>query len=376
MWKDRIVDHLCRTNRHWRVILEQMQKWPGPITREWLMTQSHAGYGGWEISEILEGFLIEYLSDSLYKRRTQLCGGVPGNGLEMWRWLYLEFQGGSEAVMLGGSRRLQDWPRCNKMDQLSQHLDDWTECLQTYGSELLAAPGILRTMLLGIIPTELEDELLSKPHVKTWQEIINWCKIKTVYRRQKVLSEAARRPGGRINSLIIDHPDDKEDEPEKNGSAAFDESQPPQWFLDHINALSGKGKGGGKGDRNSRRDTKGGGKGKGVRITFKGCWHCGDEKHSRGKCPEFQKLLADFNKGKVRTEWKLPQNYAGKYELAKKKAQAASKKRVNMLDGASDVDTEGDEWEDSDIDIMGPSMGQAFQGPTSVLYSYSNLKFL
>ena len=164
------------------------------------------------------------------------------------------------------------------MDQLLQHLDDWTECLQTYGSDLLAAPGILRTLLLGIIPTELEDELLSKPHVKTWQEIINWCKIKTVYRRQKVLSEAARRPGGRINSLIIDHPDDKEDEPEKNGSAAFDESQPPQWFLDHINALSGKGKGGGKGDRNSRRDTKGGGKGKGVRITFKGCWHCGDER--------------------------------------------------------------------------------------------------
>ena len=53
-------------------------------------------------------------------------------------------------------------------------------------------------------------------------------------------------------------------------------------------------------------------------------------------------------------------NYAGEYELAKKKAEAASKKRVNMLDGAaSEVDTEGDEWEDSDIDIMGPGMGQA-----------------
>ena len=111
---------------------------------------------GDEKSQILEGFLIEYLSDSLYKRRAQLCGGVKGNGLEMWRWLFLEFAGGSEAVMLGGSRRLQDWSRCNKMELLSQHLDDWTECLQTYGSELLAAPGILRTMVLGIIPTELK----------------------------------------------------------------------------------------------------------------------------------------------------------------------------------------------------------------------------
>ena len=59
MWRDRIIDHLCRTNRHWRVILETKQVWGTPITRDWLNTQSHAGYGGWEISEILEGFLIE-----------------------------------------------------------------------------------------------------------------------------------------------------------------------------------------------------------------------------------------------------------------------------------------------------------------------------
>ena len=72
----------------------------------------------------------------------------------------------------------------------------WVECLQTHGTELLNAPGVLRTMLLGIIPTEFEDELLSKPYIKTWQEIIQWCKVKTVYKRQKVLAEAARKPGG------------------------------------------------------------------------------------------------------------------------------------------------------------------------------------
>ena len=65
MWRDRIVDHLCRTNRHWRMILETLQVWQTPVTKEWLHTQSHAGHGGWEISEILEGFLIEWLSDSL-----------------------------------------------------------------------------------------------------------------------------------------------------------------------------------------------------------------------------------------------------------------------------------------------------------------------
>ena len=342
-----------------------MQTWQGPITRDWLCTQSHGGYSGWEISEILEGFLIEYLSDSLYRRRVQLCGGTKGYGLEMRRWLFHEFAGGSEAVMLGGSRRLQDWSRCTKMEQLSQHLDDWVECLQQYGTELLAAPGILRTMVLGIIPVELEDELLSKPNVKTWQEIINWCKVKTVYRRQKILSEAAKRPGsGRVNSLHAEAREQAEEYREvapqaqaAQAAAPADDSQPPEWFREYVNAV--KGKGGGKGASNRRDKGKAEGKSRGVRIQFSGCWHCGKAGHARGGCTEFQEIMAKFNKGVAKREdWKLPPNYAGKYEVAKKKAKALEKKRVNMLDGGSDVDTEG-EWEDSDQDIMGSDLGQA-----------------
>ena len=139
---------------------------------------------------------MEHLSDNLYRRRHQLCGGMRGNGLEMWRWLFNGFQGGSEAVHLGAPRRLQELPRCNKLESLSSHLDEWVECLETHGTELLAAPGVLRSMLLGIIPSDYEDELSSKPHIQSWQEIMQWCKVKNIYKRQKVLAEAARKPGG------------------------------------------------------------------------------------------------------------------------------------------------------------------------------------
>ena len=104
--------------------------------------------------------------------------------------------------MLGNSRRLQDFPRCSKLQNLSSHLDEWTECLNLYCSELLHAPGILRSMLLGVIPADFEDELLANPQVKTWHEMIQWCKIKTIYKRQKILAEQARRPGGRVNSVL------------------------------------------------------------------------------------------------------------------------------------------------------------------------------
>ena len=46
MWRDRIVDFLCRTNRHLRVILDAIQVLKTPVTKDWLSRESHAGYSG------------------------------------------------------------------------------------------------------------------------------------------------------------------------------------------------------------------------------------------------------------------------------------------------------------------------------------------
>ena len=88
LWRDRLVDHVSRDNRKWRPLLDELQSWQTPITREWLLTQSEGGYNGWELSVMLEAFLVEHMSDTLYRRRRQLSGGVMGNGFEMWRWMF------------------------------------------------------------------------------------------------------------------------------------------------------------------------------------------------------------------------------------------------------------------------------------------------
>ena len=284
MWRDRMLDHLCRTNRKWRSLLETMQTWNHPIRRDWLLTQSECGFSGWEIAQILEAFLVEWLSDGLYRRRVQLCGGEKGNGIEMWRWLYAEFQGGSDAVRLGGARRLQEWTRCNKMESLSAHLDDWVECLQTHCAELLAAPGILRTMILGVIPSEFEDELLAKPHIKTWQEIVQWCKIKTVYKRQNILAEAARRPGGgRVNSVLAYV--ESSDQADGTPAQAPDESEPPAWFKDYISKLGPRPGGGSQAAR--KPASPAGNRAQRVRMNFEGCWHCGIKRALSRHLPGF-----------------------------------------------------------------------------------------
>ena len=81
IWKDRVLDHLCRTNRQWRHILEKLQVAPYKINKQWLMGQSHCGFNAWELSETLEAWLVDWLSDSFYRRRKQLSGGENGKRL-------------------------------------------------------------------------------------------------------------------------------------------------------------------------------------------------------------------------------------------------------------------------------------------------------
>ena len=41
------------------------------------------------------------LGIGLYEKRVQLAGGMDGNGLELWRALLNEYEGGDEFVKLG-----------------------------------------------------------------------------------------------------------------------------------------------------------------------------------------------------------------------------------------------------------------------------------
>ena len=127
-----MVDHVSHGNQRWRNLLENLHTWPTPITREWRPTQSECGCKLWAFSQKLEALLVDHMSVTLYRRRRQLAGGVQGNGFEMWRRLLNKFQGESEAIQLGRARRLQEWRRCTKLDQLSAHIDERCDCLQQH----------------------------------------------------------------------------------------------------------------------------------------------------------------------------------------------------------------------------------------------------
>ena len=93
------------------------------------------------------------------------------NGFKMWRRLHEDNTGSGSIIELAGTDSLRDWPHCDKLSEVSAHLDAWTETLDLYGGELENAPRMIRSMLLNIIPKDLNSEampersLVGKGHV-------------------------------------------------------------------------------------------------------------------------------------------------------------------------------------------------------------------
>ena len=55
------------------------------------------------------------------------------------------------------------------MSKLQAHLDGWQACLDEYGTEMHAAPNMLRTMLIGLLLEKLKDEINEKPKLTDYQ---------------------------------------------------------------------------------------------------------------------------------------------------------------------------------------------------------------
>ena len=136
LWRNRMIDHMCRSTQKWRQILEYITAGHTQLLKDLLMATNVDGINAWDISTMLEAFMVDWLPRNMYNRRTQWAGGEFGNGFEFWRRMFIEYQGGSEAVEFGGIRRLQEFPKCTNLSKLTEHLDDWQDVLTTYGHEL------------------------------------------------------------------------------------------------------------------------------------------------------------------------------------------------------------------------------------------------
>ena len=70
-----MIDHVCRSTQKWRHILEYVQTGTSPIKNSWLIENNIEGVDAWDLSTMVESFLVGYFRRSMYNRRVQLSGG-------------------------------------------------------------------------------------------------------------------------------------------------------------------------------------------------------------------------------------------------------------------------------------------------------------
>ena len=128
-WAKMFVNHMARVHIHWRYTLNWLSTCNGDLSFDILMGK-HMGplqEPAEDLAIKLEATLLDYLPESLCKRRIQLSGGVAQecNGFTMWRRLHRDFQGSGDAVEYAGTEALREYGRCNKISELSAQMDRW-----------------------------------------------------------------------------------------------------------------------------------------------------------------------------------------------------------------------------------------------------------
>ena len=92
MWHDRLVDRISQNCSIWRAVLEFLEEQTQKITMASAIPLDCMGVNAWELSIMLENFLCSWISGKMYKKRKNLCGGEPGNGLKLWRRMRTDYQ--------------------------------------------------------------------------------------------------------------------------------------------------------------------------------------------------------------------------------------------------------------------------------------------
>ena len=105
-WRDRMSDHAGSKNPEWRDLLKYACAWPTDILPQQLLTWKRGPYTDWDLSNFLCSFICRYLGPDLYRSRVILAGNTEGNGFQLWRQLYLDWEGGDVIVQDAGRTEL------------------------------------------------------------------------------------------------------------------------------------------------------------------------------------------------------------------------------------------------------------------------------
>lgn len=383
LWSNHFTDHMAKVHSAWRYVLGWMANTPSDLSMARLANDCLGPFreNAADLAVKLEQVIVDWIPDTQYGRREQLCGGKAeiGNGFAMWRRLFQDNRGSGEMIEFAGIEVLREFKTCNKLSEVNGHMDNWKEILDTYGGELFGATKTLRSMFLNIIPKELKSEIMKDEKLNNADhiELMRWVRKRALVLQQENLAMITKRnltaQMSKLGSVSAMTPDYSSGEVQPASEVSDDLSDAPPWVKHLIAAIApppspsaaarpprevrgrptdrrgaspGRSNSRDKGVRPRPRSPSGGGKFRLIGWENK-CYHCGSDSHRREDCDSFKKFMAANNKGKPKDQWKPPPGYKSAMGKARDKAReesVARKAKVNSVtgdaeDSASDDDT-------------------------------------
>ena len=340
-------NQMLTTNQGYGRIIYEVERENFPLTFERL--QAHPYIPGlavdlnW-VTRHLWMFISRHVTKSFRNSMNSLVGGQELNGLELWRILWIQNEGGAQEVEVADLGALHTFPTCDSGTNLSAYLGEWLTLVQEQGTDL--PDRHLRTLLLKMLPGTAKDELkkvgLLEAHYKDIVFHLKKEANKFVDHRVAqvhIQKRFASLPGqkSKVHSLVEAYSGGKCDDP--GCDAAHCQPSSPNAIEDRLNMVcaalekhmsrSRSPARSSRGDRSPRRESSL----PRPDAKFEGCWHCGQKGHSRttgrGKdrrpqCEAFAKLIKENNG--------LPKDCEGAYEKwAKKHNKKFGKPTISQL---------------------------------------------
>ena len=135
-WRRRVRDHFVGVNCNYGLIFDKIEQTKVPINWSSLATTyfPHLPRMNWEwASTHIWTFIGGYLGDDMMRRRLTLTNGQDYNGLELWRALFAENNGGSTELAVLERGWFIDFPKCDKPSDLQPHMSAWIQLKNKYG---------------------------------------------------------------------------------------------------------------------------------------------------------------------------------------------------------------------------------------------------
>ena len=320
-WKNKLTDHCADTNVYWRAILKHVQEATGVIDYYQLVRVRYGNSTGWDLALDMWSFISKRVGQTIYDKRVQLANGVDGNGFELWRALFAQYEGGDEFVKLDGRTQLQNFPEITSTNNITEKLKDWQHQMARYGTDI--GPLTRKTMLLKILPENLRIDVL-KYGMHDPDAIIGWIAQTQTWTRT---AETLKKRRGSVTPVLPNYGNG----PSPGGcdiqAASNSNAVTPELIAAVVAAIGGqpnvnavgqpsRGRDAGKQSPRSRSPRS-----KSPRTLIREkfpknhCYHCNSPDHSRtanaksgrAGCEAFAKILKE-NGGK------LPATYKGAFE--------------------------------------------------------------